>query len=56
MYINPLVGYAVAFVVYHEQFSTLQLIGYSIIAIALVLFNYPNLKRMQTPIGTLKSN
>jgi chloramphenicol-sensitive protein RarD len=46
MYINPLVNFTVAFLVFKEGASTIQVIGYSIIAIALVLFNYPILKRI----------
>jgi len=36
----------VAFIVFKETVNVYQIVGYSIIAIALVLFNYPNLKRM----------
>lgn len=46
MYINPLINFTVAFLIFHEGASIIQVIGYSIIAIALVLFNYPILKRM----------
>lgn len=48
MYINPLVNFIVAFLVFRESASTIQVIGYGIIAIALVLFNYPILKRIST--------
>lgn len=46
MYLNPLVNFTVAFLVFKEGASTIQVIGYSIIAVALVLFNYPILKRL----------
>jgi chloramphenicol-sensitive protein RarD len=46
MYINPLINFTVAFVVYHESVSTLQIVGYSIIFIGLILFNYPNFRRI----------
>jgi chloramphenicol-sensitive protein RarD len=46
MYINPLINFSVAFLVFKETANAYQLVGYSIIAVALVLFNYPNLKRM----------
>jgi chloramphenicol-sensitive protein RarD len=47
LYINPLMNFALAFIVFKEGVSTLQLTGYVIILIALVLFNYPNLKKIQ---------
>jgi chloramphenicol-sensitive protein RarD len=46
MYLNPLINFAVAFLVFKEGASSIQVIGYSIIALALVLFNYPILRRM----------
>jgi chloramphenicol-sensitive protein RarD len=48
MYINPLVNFTLAFLIFKEGASPIQVIGYSIIAIALVLFNYPILKRIAT--------
>jgi chloramphenicol-sensitive protein RarD len=47
MYINPLFNFTIAFLVFHERSSPLQIVGYSIIAVALVLFNYPNLRKLQ---------
>jgi chloramphenicol-sensitive protein RarD len=46
MYINPLINFSVAFIVFKESVNVYQIVGYSIIAVALVLFNYPNLKRI----------
>jgi chloramphenicol-sensitive protein RarD len=46
MYINPLINFSIAFIVFKEGVNVVQLVGYSIIAVALVLFNYPNLKRV----------
>jgi chloramphenicol-sensitive protein RarD len=46
MYINPLINFSIAFIVFKENVNAVQLIGYSIIAVALVLFNYPNLKKV----------
>lgn len=46
MYINPLINFTLAFLAFHESASAIQVIGYSIIAVALVLFNYPVLKRI----------
>jgi chloramphenicol-sensitive protein RarD len=48
LYINPLMNFVIAFLVFGETISTLQGVGYSIILVALVLFNYPNLKKMRT--------
>jgi chloramphenicol-sensitive protein RarD len=45
MYLNPLINFSAAFLVFKESASTIQIVGYGIIAIALVLFNYPVLKQ-----------
>lgn len=45
MYINPLINFTLAFLVLQETASVTQQVGYAIIAIALVLFNVPVLKR-----------
>jgi len=47
MYINPIFNFTIAFLVFDEQVTTLQLTGYSIIGIALVIFNYPNFRKLQ---------
>lgn len=47
MYINPIFNFTIAFIVFHEQVTALQVIGYSIIAVALVVFNYPNFRKLQ---------
>ncbi|MEI9918374.1 MAG: EamA family transporter [Bacteroidota bacterium] len=47
MYINPIFNFTIAFIVFNEKVSTLQIVGYSIIAIALVVFNYPNFRKLQ---------
>jgi chloramphenicol-sensitive protein RarD len=46
MYLNPLINFTIAFLVFDETASTVQISGYGIILIALVLFNYPILKRI----------
>lgn len=48
MYINPLINFTLAFILFHESITSLQVMGYVVIAIALVIFNYPNIKRMQS--------
>ncbi len=45
MYINPLINFTLAFLVLHETASLTQQVGYGIIAIALILFNIPIMKR-----------
>jgi chloramphenicol-sensitive protein RarD len=51
MYINPLINFTVAFVVFGETINLLQIIGYSIIALALILFNAQNFGKIRTAIG-----
>jgi len=46
LYINPMMNFGIAFFVFHETITQLQLIGYVIILVALVLFNYPNLRKL----------
>lgn len=47
MYINPIFNFTIAFLVFHEQGTILQITGYCIIGIALVIFNYPNFRKLQ---------
>jgi chloramphenicol-sensitive protein RarD len=47
MYINPLLNFTLAFIVFHESITLLQVAGYSIILLALVVFNVENFKKMQ---------
>lgn len=47
MYINPLVNFIVAFVMFKETITYLQFVSYMIIAVALVIFNYANMKKLQ---------
>lgn len=46
MYLNPLVNFTTAFLIFNEKASGIQVVGYGIIAVALVMFNYPILKRI----------
>ena len=50
LYINPMMNFAIAFFIFHETITQLQIVGYLIILVALVLFNYPNLKKIKTKI------
>ena len=45
MYLNPLINFTTAFLLLHETASLIQVVGYGIIAAALVMFNYPVLRR-----------
>jgi len=54
MYLNPIINFTVAFGVFHESINYIQLIGYSIILMGLVLFNYSNLRKLQTAVSTAK--
>lgn len=47
MYLNPLINFTIAFLVFHETINTIQLIGYAIIAVALVVFNYQNFAKLR---------
>ena len=50
MYINPLINFSLAFIMFHETITALQIMGYGVIAVALILFNYPNLRKIQTAL------
>lgn len=50
LYINPLMNFGIAFVMFHETVTQLQVIGYLIILVALVLFNYPNLQKLRAKV------
>ena len=47
MYINPIFNFTVAFVVFKESITLIQLLGYTIILGALVLFNIPYLRKLE---------
>ena len=47
MYINPIFNFTLAFVVFKESIALIQLSGYLIILVALVLFNLPYLRRLE---------
>lgn len=50
MYLNPIFNFTLAFVVFGEQVNMLQILGYAIIVVALVLFNYHNFRKIQTAV------
>jgi chloramphenicol-sensitive protein RarD len=54
MYLNPVFNFTIAFVYFHEQISSLQLLGYAIIIVALVIFNLRNFRKLQAATGLLR--
>lgn len=48
MYLNPIINFTIAFIVFNESVNAIQLTGYCIIAVALVIFNYPTYKKLQS--------
>jgi chloramphenicol-sensitive protein RarD len=46
MYINPIFNFTIAFLVFDETISMIQLGGYLIIFVALIIFNYPYLRQL----------
>ncbi|HMG89382.1 MAG TPA: EamA family transporter [Chryseolinea sp.] len=47
LYLNPIFNFSIAFIVFKEKINTIQIISYSIIVIALILFNYPVFKKVR---------
>jgi chloramphenicol-sensitive protein RarD len=56
MYLNPLINFSVAFLVYDEKASALQIGGYIIIIIALVIFNLANFKKLQGALSASRAS
>jgi len=48
MYINPILNFGVALFMFHETIDAVQIEGFCIIAVALVIFNYPNFKKLRS--------
>jgi chloramphenicol-sensitive protein RarD len=51
MYINPIFNFTLAFLLFKENITLIQVFGYSIILIALILFNYQNLAKLRTTVS-----
>lgn len=47
LYLNPIFNFSIAFIVFKESVNMIQIIGYSIIVIAVILFNYPAFKKVK---------
>jgi chloramphenicol-sensitive protein RarD len=52
MYINPLFNFTIAIFIFNEQITTLQFVGYMIILVALVAFNYPYFVKIRSMVGS----
>jgi chloramphenicol-sensitive protein RarD len=55
MYLNPLFNFSVAFIIFGEKASAMQIIGYAIIVIALLLFNYNNFRKIQAAVSSQRA-
>jgi chloramphenicol-sensitive protein RarD len=55
MYLNPVINFTVAFIVFDEGVTSLQILGYIIIIAALILFNYQNIRKLQTSMYSQKA-
>lgn len=47
LYLNPIFNFSIAFIVFKETATMIQIFGYSVIVIAVILFNYPAFKRVK---------
>lgn len=54
MYINPLLNFVLAILVFDEHVNLMQMLGYSLILLGLVIFNYQNFKKLQTSMARAK--
>ena len=48
LYLNPIFNFSIAFIVFKESVNMIQIIGYSIIVVAVILFNYPAFKKVRS--------
>lgn len=51
LYLNPIINFTIAFLVFNETVNMIQVVGYSIIIVALVLFNYPVFRKLQVAMN-----
>lgn len=51
MYINPIFNFTIAFLVFNETISLIQLIGYLIIFVALIVFNYSYIRQVSLQVA-----
>jgi chloramphenicol-sensitive protein RarD len=50
LYLNPIFNFTVALLIFNEVVNLIQIVGYFIIVIALVVFNYPTFRKYQLSI------
>lgn len=50
MYLNPLINFTIAFLIFHESASVLQGIGYALIFVALIIFNWSWISRLRESV------
>lgn len=55
MYINPLLNFTLAFVRFNERLNGLQIFGYALIGVALVIFNFPYFKKIQAAVNVRRA-
>lgn len=56
MYINPILNFSIAFIVFKESINLLQLLGYLLIVVALIIFNLSNLKKVHLALKMRPQN
>jgi chloramphenicol-sensitive protein RarD len=56
MYLNPLFNFSIAFIFFDEKVTTLQLVAYTIILVALGMFNYQSFRKLQGKLMPSKAN
>jgi chloramphenicol-sensitive protein RarD len=55
MYINPLLNFTLAFIMFNEEVNGLQIVGYGLIGVALIIFNYPYFRKIQAAISVRRA-
>ena len=56
MYINPIFNFTIAFLVFKETISFIQLIGYLLIFVALIVFNYSYIRQVSLQVAGRNGN
>jgi len=55
MYINPLLNFTLAFIMFNEEVNDLQIVGYGLIGVALIIFNYPYFRKIQAAVSVRRA-
>jgi chloramphenicol-sensitive protein RarD len=56
MYINPIFNFTIAFLVFNETISLIQFVGYLIIFVALIVFNYSYIRQVSLQVAGRSEN